>query len=199
MSAEVTLRISQPLRTERLVLRTLTEDDLDDVYAYASRPDVIRYLPWPMRDRAGVKAHLATRLGTTLDNDGDVLVLGVEFPAQSGVRAQIIGDITLVLKSAEHRQAEIGWVLNPDFQGEGYATEAASRILTLAFDDLGAHRVIAQLDPRNAGSVALCYRLGMRHEAHFVHDQIFKGSWADTAIYAILDVEWNARNAIDGL
>jgi RimJ/RimL family protein N-acetyltransferase len=199
MSAEVSLRLEEPLRTERLVLRPLTEDDIDDVYAYASRPDVIRYLPWPIRDRAGVAQHLADRLGTTLENDGDVIVIGIEFPAQSGVRAQIIGDISLMLRSRESRQAEIGWVLHPDFQGEGFATEAASRVLTLAFDDLGAHRVLARLDPRNSSSVALCYRLGMRHEAHFVHAQIFKGGWADIAIYAILDVEWNARNAIDGL
>ena len=51
----------------------------------------------------------------------------------------------------------------------------------------------ANLDPRNDASAALCRRLGMREEAHFVEDIWFKGEWADSAIYAILDREWRAR------
>jgi RimJ/RimL family protein N-acetyltransferase len=36
-------------------------------------------------------------------------------------------------------------------------------------------------------------KLGMRREAHFAHDEFFKGEWADQLIYAILDEEWTAR------
>ena len=198
MSDGALLSITQPLRTERLALRTLTPDDLDDVFGYAGRDDVIRYLPWPPRTRDEVATHLARRLNTRLVTDGDVIVLGMELPGSDGAAPRIIGDITLVLTSVEHRQASIGWVMNPEFAGRGYATEAASRVLTLAFDELGSHRVIAELDPRNTASAALCNRLGMRHEAHFVHSEIFKGEWGDLSVYAILDVEWNARNALDG-
>ena len=201
MGDEAVLRVTEPLRTERLVLRTLTPDDLDDVFAYAGRDDVIRYLPWPKRNRDEVAEHLSRRLNTTLAADGDVIVLGMELPASPSdptARPRIIGDMTLVLSSIEHHQATIGWVLNPEYESRGFATEAASRVLSLAFDDLGSHRVVAELDPRNTSSAALCTRLGMRHEAHFVHSEIFKGEWADLAVYAILDVEWNARNAIDG-
>jgi RimJ/RimL family protein N-acetyltransferase len=201
VSSEAVLHVAEPLRTERLVLRTLTPDDLDDVFAYAGRDDVIRYLPWPKRNRDEVAEHLARRLNTTLAADGDVIVLGIELPQPAddpNGRPRIIGDMTLVLSSVEHRQATIGWVLNPAYESKGYATEAASRVLTLAFDDLGSHRVVAELDPRNTASAALCARLGMRLEAHFVHSEIFKGEWGDLAVYAILDVEWNARNALDG-
>ncbi|WP_323743597.1 GNAT family N-acetyltransferase [Agreia pratensis] len=201
MSGEAVLRVTEPVRTERLLLRTLTPDDLDDVFAYAGRDDVIRYLPWPKRNRDEVAEHLARRLNTTLASDDDVIVLGMELEPSAddpAARPRIIGDMTLVLSSVEHRQATIGWVLNPEYEGKGYATEAASRVLTLAFDELGSHRVIAELDPRNTASAALCTRLGMRLEAHFVHSEIFKGEWGDLAVYAILDVEWNARNALDG-
>lgn len=33
----------------------------------------------------------------------------------------------------------------------------------------------------------------MRHEAHYVEDMMFKGAWADTGVYAILDREYRAR------
>ncbi|WP_374947526.1 GNAT family N-acetyltransferase [Agreia sp.] len=216
MADEALLRITAPIRTERLVLRTLTPEDLDDVFGYAGRDDVIRYLPWPKRTRDEVAEHLARRLNTTLAADGDVIVLGIELPPSldgaspegaspddapaddACARPRIIGDLTLVLTSIEHRQATVGWVLNPQFQGKGYAAEAASRVLTLAFDELGSHRVVAELDPRNTASASLCTRLGMRLEGHFVHSGIVEGEWADLAVYAILDVEWNARNALDG-
>jgi RimJ/RimL family protein N-acetyltransferase len=114
VSSEAVLRVAEPLRTERLVLRTLTPDDLDDVFAYAGRDDVIRYLPWPKRNREEVAEHLARRLNTTLATDGDVIVLGIELPPPAddpNGRPRIIGDMTLVLSSVEHRQATIGWVL----------------------------------------------------------------------------------------
>ena len=50
------------------------------------------------------------------------------------------------------------------------------------------HCIVAEVDPRNAASVALCLRLGMRKEAHFV-----KGGWADTDVYARRDTEWDPR------
>jgi aminoglycoside 6'-N-acetyltransferase len=56
--------------------------------------------------------------------------------------------------------------------------------------ELGAHRVVAQLEPGNAASAALCTRLGMRQEAHHRSDIWVKGAWEDTAIFAILDHEW---------
>lgn len=67
-----------------------------------------------------------------------------------------------------------------------------------AFAELGLLRVVAELDPRNDASIALCRRLGMREEACFVKDLMFRGDWADTDIYAILDVEWTTRSAITG-
>jgi aminoglycoside 6'-N-acetyltransferase len=72
-------------------------------------------------------------------------------------------------------------------------TEAASAVLDLAFGPLGLHRVMADLDPRNQTSAALCRRLGMREEAHFVEDLWVKDAWADTGIFAILAREWAAR------
>ena len=84
------------------------------------------------------------------------------------------------------RQGEIGWVFDPDHGGQGYATEATSEVVRIAFDELGLHRVWAQLDPRNTASAALAVRLGMRQEAHLREESWFKGEWGDLAIYALL-------------
>jgi RimJ/RimL family protein N-acetyltransferase len=177
-----------PLRTERLVLRTMTADDVDDIHAYQARPDVCRYLMFEPRTRDEVVEKVAKHSqARTLNGDGDYWQLAVEHAGR------VIGDVYFTIKSVASATGEIGWTLHPDCTGNGYMTEAASAVLDIAFGRLALHRVRAVLDPRNSASVALCLRLGMRAEAHYVEDLWFKGAWGDTAIYAILDREWTAR------
>ena len=182
-----------PIRTERLTLRLMTPADVDDVHAYQSRDDVCRYLLHEPRGRDEVEEWVAKYAAATeLAADGDWIEPAIEFAMPDGMR-RVIGHMYLTIASVENRGAEIGWTLHPDFFGHGYAVEAATAILELAFGDLGMHRVRAELDPRNDASIALCRRLGMREEAHFVQDLFFKGEWADTGVYAILDHEWAGR------
>lgn len=179
------------LRTARLVLRTMTEGDVDDVYAYQSRADVCRYLPFEPRTRDEVAVKVAKHsTALVLTGDGDYWQLAIERASHPG---RVIGDLYFTIKSTANAAGEIGWTLHPDFAGQGYMTEAAAAILEIAFTRLQLHRVRADLDPRNDTSIALCKRLGMRAEAHFVEDLWFKGEWGDTAIYAILDREWASR------
>jgi RimJ/RimL family protein N-acetyltransferase len=181
-----------PLRTPRLVLRTMTPADVDDIHAYQSRADVCRYLTFEPRTREEVAAKVAKyATAVTLAGEGDFWQLAIERADRPG---RVIGDVYFTIKSVEHATGEIGWTLHPDFAGQGHMTEAAGAVLEIAFSDLGLHRVSAELDARNDASAALCRRLGMRAEAHFVEDLWFKGAWGDTAIHAILDREWAGRH-----
>jgi RimJ/RimL family protein N-acetyltransferase len=180
-----------PLRTERLVLRVMTTDDADDVYVYSSREDVSRYLMNEPRTREEVEEKVAEFAGAiTLAGDGDYWQPAVVLASNPG---RVMGHVYFTIKSVANSTAEIGFAMHPKFSGQGYMTEASIAVLDIAFGALGLHRVMAELDPRNAPSVALCKRLGMREEAHFVEDLWFKGEWGDTGIYAILDREWAAR------
>lgn len=179
-----------PIVTERLTLRLMTADDLDDVVAYQGREDVCRYLLHGPRSREDLVPRIAEwGAATRMTQDDDYLQLAIQ------LEQRVIGHMYLHLASAENLQGEIGWTLHPDFFGHGYATEASRALLDLTFDTMGLHRMRAELDPRNDASIALCRRLGMRHEATFRQDLWFKGEWADTGIYAILAEEWAARGA----
>jgi RimJ/RimL family protein N-acetyltransferase len=179
---------TSPLHTARLVLRTMTPDDVDDIYDYQARADVCRYLMFEPRTRDEVAEKLAKySTAHALNGEGDFWQLAIERAGDSG---RVIGDVYFAIKSVANATGEIGWTLHPDFAGNGYMTEAAGAVLNIAFCRLGLHRVRAELDARNSASIALCRRLGMREEAHFVEDLWFKGAWGDTAVYAILDHEW---------
>jgi RimJ/RimL family protein N-acetyltransferase len=125
------LRMTEPVRTERLMIRPYTADDLDDYADIQRRPDVVEYMFWPLRDREASKRHLAARRRQTrLEQSHDFLGLAVELPDEPSLNprpgsGRVIGDVSLLLRNAPSRQLEVGWVMNPDFAGRGYATEAS--------------------------------------------------------------------------
>jgi RimJ/RimL family protein N-acetyltransferase len=186
----VKLAPTYPIRTERLLLRPFVESDLEAIVDLESREDVVRYLMWGPMDRDAAAAFLQRRLGqTAIDGDDSALVLAATVPPDD----RLIGEFMLRLKSATHRQGEIGWTIHPDAQGRGYGTEGARELLRLGFEELGLHRIVADADPRNAGSIRLMERLGMRREA-LTRDALFvKGEWVGEVLYAMLEDEWRER------
>ena len=127
---------------------------------------------------------------TAIVAEGDNLSLAAVL-SESG---EMIGDCSLRWASAEHRQAEIGFVFHPDHHGQGYATEAARALLALAFEELRAHRVFGRLEARNTASARVLERLGMRKEAHLIENEHVKGEWQSEVVYALLEREWASRS-----
>lgn len=178
-----------PIATARLRLRPFTRGDVDAVYAYRGREDVARYLFDPPLSREECALAIQQRIGQIgLESEGDRIILAVEL-AGSGVLA---GEVSLIWRSAEARQGELGWIFHPDHQGHGYAGEAASALLDLAFGKADLHRVYARCDAANTPSWRLMERIGMRREAHFREHARFKGGWDEEFYYAILRREWLA-------
>ncbi len=183
------LLFESPVRTARLALRPLVPGDAEPLLAYRSLPAVARYVPFAPMTREQITERLAGRWAVrAITAEGEGVVAGIE-RADTG---ELVGDVSLWLSSSEHRCAELGWLLHPAHGGQGFATEAAHAVLHLAFDRLGVHRVVAGVDARNAPSLALCERLGMRREAVLVENEWFKGEWSDEVDYALLEQEWAA-------
>jgi hypothetical protein len=66
-------------------------------------------------------------------------------------------------------------------------------LLRIGFEEAGLHRVAANADTRNAASIRVMEKIGMRREAHFVQGSYEKGEWVDEVEYGILAAEWRAR------
>jgi RimJ/RimL family protein N-acetyltransferase len=178
-----------PILTDRLSLRPFTEEDFDAMYAIQSNPDVVRYLYGETRDRDATWQLLKERIAMVrIDNEGDRLSLAI-VRRDTG---DVIGQATLMFRSAEHNQGEIGYVLLPEHHGQGFATEVAVALMELGFDGLRLHRLVGRCDGRNAASARVLERAGMRREAHLRENEFVKGEWTDELIYALLASEWHA-------
>jgi RimJ/RimL family protein N-acetyltransferase len=170
-----------PIETARLRLRRLVPGDLAALHAIHSREDVTRWLYWNPRDEDEVRAVLEAHIARPSD-EGVLVAIDLE--------GELIGTVNVAV--GEHRQGEVGFMLHPDHQGHGYATEAAEAIVELAFGTYRLHRVYGCVEPRNTASARLLERLGMRKEGHLVENEWVKGEWQSEAVYAILAREWRA-------
>lgn len=176
-----------PIETERLRLRPFNRGDVDAVYSYRSRPDVAEYLfDQPMNHEECAEAVRARAGQIAFAAEGDKILLAAERKGDD----RLIGEVSLIWRSVADQQAEIGYILHPDAQHQGFATEAALALLQFGFGRVGLHRVYARCDARNVASARVMARLGMREEAHFHEHVHVKGRWDEELIFAILADEW---------
>ena len=180
-----------PIRTPRLELRRLTAGDRDALLAYRSDRETCRYLPIRPQTAEEVAVYLATRAArTALEGTDGSLSFGAALPGGG----PLLGDLIVFVRDREQECLELGWVFAREHRGQGYATEAAAALLAFAFDEVGAHRVIARMDPANIASGRVAERIGMRREALTLESERLKGVWSDTLTYAMLEREWRASH-----
>lgn len=135
------------LETPRLVLRAFSNEDINDIFEYASVKSVTDFLPW--------EAH------QTLDDTKAFLKMSkemfkkygnIEFAILLKEENKVIGGISIRKWNDNNRCADIGYVLSSKYWGRGIITEAIKRIIKYGFEDLNVNRIEAHCDENNIGS-----------------------------------------------
>ncbi len=175
------------INTDRLSIKTLGLQDKEVVLAYRGNPAVFQFQSWNPPSLEEVENFIRHNLSVVPNTPDTWLQLGVYL--QGG---PLIGDIGLHFLE-DGTQAEIGYTLAPDYQGQGYAFEAVKAILGYLFDQLKKHRVSASVDPENHRSIRLLEKMGFRQEGHFKKSFLIRGEWCDDVIYAMLEEEWDPK------
>ncbi len=184
-----------PLRIEtpRLALRPFRESDAADVFEYLAVPPATCFASMKLSTLDDARAEMRRRAASP------DLRLAIECKADG----KVIGEIEAVAEpSAPDDPAAPAdtfspcWMLNPAFQGQGYAHEAARAFFDYLFAEKGARRIYAHVAEDNHPSRRLCERLGMRREGLFLEYATFATSpdgtplCENTLLYAILKKEW---------
>ena len=175
----------EEIKTARLLLRQFRESDYDDLFEFLSQLEDDEFEGYPGITYENGKEHLKSRL----DSD--------EFYAIELISSgKVIGNIYCGTRN--YAAKEVGYIINKDYQRQGYAGEALSAVIYIAFQE-GAHRIYAECDPRNTPSWKLLESVGFRCEAllrqniYFRKDADGSPIWKDTYVYAILESDESIR------
>ena len=167
------------IETERLLLRPFAVKDYDDLFEFLSQRRDDIYEGYPGINYENGQKHLKYRLGSN------------EFYAmESKDTHKVIGNIYFGERDFEAR--ETGYIVNKNYQRQGYATEAIKAVVKEGFLN-GVHRIYAECDPNNECSWRLLESLGFAREAFFKQNVFFRKDdkdqpiWQDTYVYSLLN------------
>ena len=169
------------LETPRLTLRRLRVDDAGDMFEYACREDVTRYLSWSVHpDRDYTRDYLA--FVQRQYEEGEFYDWAVIDKAEM----KMIGTCGFTSFDDENNAGEIGYVLNPDYWGQGLMPEAAREVVRFGFQKLNLHRIYARCMEENAQSRRVMEKCGLFYEGTHRSSLYIKGEYRTVCIYALL-------------
>jgi RimJ/RimL family protein N-acetyltransferase len=146
------------LETDRLVLRPWAADDAEAAWRSYGDAEVARWLA-PAMDRVGDEAAMRVVLQQWIAEDERMLTPAGRWAVEVREDKRLVGGATL-LPLPPDDEYEIGWQLQRDAWGHGYATEIGTALARWAFDQ-GLEQVIAVVRPANTRAIATVRRIGM--------------------------------------
>lgn len=181
------------LKTERLVLRQLSEADAEDMFEYASDPKVTEYLSWPYH-RSIDDTRKFLSLVEENYQEGEFYEWGIVLKATN----KLIGTCGYTRLYPNHHRGEIGYALSRKYWGQGIMTEAAAAVVSYGFNQLGLNRIEAHCRVANIGSAKVLEKLGMKYEGTLRQYFRIKGEYHDLKLYAILKEDWLEMSGVTG-
>ncbi|MEZ4672611.1 MAG: GNAT family N-acetyltransferase [Anaerolineae bacterium] len=181
------------LETPRLILRRPEMEDAPAIYEHMQERDIAAntlLIPYPYP--AGAAEEWISRTQQAY-NDGEGYNFGVILKAED----RLIGAIGLGLRT-DHRRAEMGYWLGKPYWGQGYMSEATSRLVAFAFEVLGLNRIHASAFTRNPASVRVLEKCGMSYEGTLRGHYFKWGEFVDTALYAITRDQYQTAHPLSG-
>jgi len=174
--------------TERLIIREITQEDLDAVYEYTKNPEIFKYMPFGPSTYENAKRRIERLIEKQSQDprtDFDVAItLRESEKLIGGCRLKKVSDI----------EGHVGYILARDQWGNGYATETAKALTDYGFSELNLHRVYATVHPENAASIRVLEKVGMRYEGRLRENMLYDEGYGDSLIYSILEQEWKQLN-----
>ncbi|HLK55553.1 MAG TPA: GNAT family N-acetyltransferase [Chthonomonadaceae bacterium] len=168
------------LETECLILRRLTLEDADVLYALDNDPEVMRYI------NAGAPVSYATIREQLLPRYLSYYETGADYGYWAAIEkesGEFIGWFHF-RPARDTEEIELGYRLKRAAWGKGYATEGSRALVRKGFQELGLPRIIAKTLTANQASRHVMEKLGMRLVEHFWEER-FIGEDKSAVLYAL--------------
>ena len=177
------------IKTQRLSLRLIRAEDVDDFYAVYSNQEVMRYWSTPPLANREAASKLIKEIHKDIERH-EILKWGIALRADD----KLIGSVTLFHMDLTHKRAELGYALGRAHWGHGYMQETLKAVFNYAFNVLNLHRIEADVDPRNDASVRTLERLGFQREGYLRERWQVNGEIQDAFFFGLLRQDWETVN-----
>jgi [ribosomal protein S5]-alanine N-acetyltransferase len=168
------------LRTERLLLRQFEDTDIENVFKGLSHPGIIKYYGVSYHSLEATKEQMAWF--ASLEKEG----AGIWWAVCSPDDTIFYGAGGLNSLSKEHKKAEIGFWLMPEFWGQGIMSEAMPLICSFGFEKLDLHRIEGLVETENSNCKRALAKLGFDHEGTMKDCEVKNGKFISLDMYAVL-------------
>ncbi len=174
------------IESERLILRPLTMSDDEAVYAYASDPQVSKYVTFETAQSIqDSRIFLETSLKNYAEGK-DPLNFAVIVKSEK----KLIGSVGYIHWSNVDKRIEIGYALSRPYWNRGYVTEAARSLIDYCFTNSDIVRIEARCRAEHNASARVMEKVGMKFEGLLRKQSFIKGEFWDMKIYSIIRNEW---------
>jgi len=174
--------------TDRLILRKMTPDDAEAIFAYASDPEVTRYVIWETH-RSVEDSRGFLELVTSKYESGGEPEWGIVYKGDR----RFVGTCGIVSWEPHHARAELGYALSRDYWGRGLMAEAVGAMISFGFRAMNLNRVEARCIAENVASARAMEKAGMVYEGTLRQRELIKGEHRDIKVYSILRDERRGR------
>ncbi|MBL7886523.1 MAG: GNAT family N-acetyltransferase [Flavobacterium sp.] len=169
------------LESERLLLRQITDDDVNEVYELRSNPETMKYIPRPLAtNHEEALAHIR------MINDKIETNEGINWAVTLKGSDKLLGVVGHYRIQWHNFRSEIGYMFLPECHGKGIATEVIKLLIDYGFDEMNMHSLEAVIDPGNIASARVLEKNGFVKEAHILENEYYEGKFIDTVIYSLL-------------
>ncbi len=147
------------LETDRLILRTWVDEDLESMFAINQDPKVMEY--FPSLQNLEMTKNFIDKVNTHFENHGYSLYASARKDTK-----EFIGFIGLLIADFESHftpATEIGWRLSSNHWGQGFATEGAKAVLDYAFRELKIPEIVSFTAAGNSKSIKVMQKIGLQH------------------------------------
>jgi RimJ/RimL family protein N-acetyltransferase len=172
------------LKTERLIIREVTWDDLNDIFILESSPEVDEYNTLGIPDNINVTREY---LRPFIEDQRAEVRKKYSWTIRLQATDEFIGLAGMTLTADRFKMGEIWYNLMPTHWGNGYATEVTKRLIRFGFEFLNLHRIEAGVATENKRSIKVLEKAGMTIEGIRRKILPIRGKWVDNYHYAILE------------
>ena len=178
-------KVYRELSTKDLTLRPSRLSDAEGLFAMLSDVESMKY--WSDQPVTGIEdAIKVLKEDIESDEQGKSLCLSIFLNGED----RMIGKCILFQFSQANQRAEIGFILNRKYWRQGLMQQALAALIDFAFNTLNLHRIEADVDEENTGSLGILERLGFQREGLFRDRWCVYGEWQQSVMLGLLKQDW---------